>query len=131
MYKYAKGFTLVELIVSIAILTLLIFGVSSLFSRGLSVVKRSQSITQAANLAQAQVETILSQEYQVVTTGLYEPRHLIQDNFERQTQVTFTNPSTLAPSSNDEGLKRIDITVFYRTPLGEKTFNLSAFIAQH
>lgn len=125
-----RGFTLIELIVAIALLTLVTFGIAYLFPRGVQMVQRSSSITIAVNLAQAQIETVLAENYQTVSVGTYEARHTVRTGFDRQTQVSFIDPTSLVPSDIDTGLKRIEVTVFYTTPFGEKSTSLSTFIAR-
>lgn len=130
MYKFTKGFTLIELLVSISLLALLVFGVASLFPRGVGLVQRASSITAAASLAQAQLETVLIQPYDSVTTGTYEARHFVTGTFERQTFVSYIDPATLATSSSDLGLKRVEVTVYYPSTFGQKTFIISTLIAE-
>lgn len=130
MSKSIKGFTLVELIVSIALLALLVFGVASLFPRAVGLVQRSASLTAAASLAQAQLENLLAQDYQTLTVGIYEPRHVIAGALERQTIVSYLDPLTLAESPTDQGLKRAQVSVYSPSAFGQKTFSISTFIAK-
>ena len=124
------AFTLVELLVSIGLLALLTFGVASLFPRGVGLVQRASSITAAASLAQAQLEIILTQPYESVSTGSYEARHFVTGAFERQTVVSYVDPTTLATSSSNLGLKRVEVTVYYPSTFGEKTIIISTLIPE-
>jgi len=130
MSNASKGFTLIELIVSIALLVLLGFGVVALFPRGLQLVARSQSSTIATNLAQAEIETILAQSYASVPTGTYEARHTVTGRFDRRTDISYLDPATLGTRSSDQGLKRVTVTVYYPSSYGEKTFVLGTIIAR-
>ncbi|MDO8505267.1 MAG: type II secretion system protein [bacterium] len=125
-----RGFTLIELIVSIALLSLLVFGVASLFPRAVGLIQRSSSITSAANLAQAQVETVLTQTYEGLTIGTYEARHFVDATFERKTEVSYIDPSTLGVTSSDLGIKRAEVTVYYSTVFGQKTLTLQILITK-
>lgn len=128
--RHPRGFTLIELIVAIAILGFTIFGAAQLFTKSLSVQRRAQHETKAAYLAQEQIETLRGSDYELVYAGTFETRHLVLDPFERQTDVSFVDRSTLELSLDDQGLKRIDVVVFYPTIQGEKSFTLSTFIAK-
>lgn len=128
--SWKKGFTLIELVVSISILALLVLGAAQLFPRALGLYTRAEALTITAYLAQAQIETILGQEYESVSTGDFEPRHAVDGNFERQTAVYLIDPETFAEVADDRDLKRINVTVFYPTPLGERTYALSTIITR-
>ena len=126
-----KGFTIVELLVSIALLSLILFGIIQLFPRAVATGRIAEQLTTATYLAQAQIETILGTEYTTVTTGTFEPRHLISGSFERQTIVQFIDPTTLDVTGSDQGLKQIVVTVFYPTASGERSIILPMIIASH
>lgn len=128
--RYPRGFTLIELIVAIAILGFTIFGAAQLFTRSLSVQRRAQHETKAAYLAQEQIETLRGNDYELVDEGTFETRHIVLDLFERQTEVNFVDRSTLESSLDDQGLKRIEVIVFYPTIQGQRSFTLSTFIAK-
>lgn len=131
MSEHNKGFTLIELIVSIALLALMVFGIAELFPRATIAGKTAARLTSAVNLAQAQMETMIAMDYVVVTTGTFEARHTVVAPFERQTVVQFINPQTLATSASDLGLKRIAVTVYYPTAQGTRSFDLTSIIASH
>lgn len=126
-----RGFTLVELIVAIAITALLTFGVAELLLRAGAAGKEAELLTRAALLTQAQVETVLSADYATISVGAFEPRHTIAENLERSTTVALIDPVTRQVIAEDRGLKQIAVTVFYPAPQGDKTFTLSTFISNH
>jgi len=126
-----KGFTLIELIVSIAILALMIFGIAELFPRATIAARTAQRLTGAVNLAQAQMETMIAMDYVLVTPGTFEARHTVTTPFERQTIVAYIDPATLAVRASDLGLKRIIVTVYYPTLQGTRSFDLTSIIANH
>ncbi|MBI4135339.1 type II secretion system protein [Candidatus Uhrbacteria bacterium] len=123
------GYTLIELVVAIAILTLTLFGVAELFSRSLAATHRAENLTKAVSLAQAQIETALATEYEILTVGGFEARHNVFEVFDRETSVDFIDPSNFTPQPTDTGLKRVTVNVFYPSPLGEKTLTLSTLKA--
>lgn len=125
-----KGFTLIELVISIALFALVLLGVAGLFSRGITVGLRAEKLTVAVNLAQAQIETILAAEYSTLNVGAFEQRHIVFETFERDTEINYIDPDTLDPTAEDLGLKRARVTVFYPAPGGEKTFTLSTIVTE-
>ena len=129
--RRARGFTLIELVVAIAILALMVFGIAELFPRATIAGRTAQLFTGAVNLAQAQMETMLAMDYVSVTTGTFETRHTIVAPFERQTVVEFIDPATLTVRASDLGLKRIITTVYYPTAQGTRSFDLISIIASH
>lgn len=126
-----RGFTLIELVVSIAILALMVFGIAQLFPRATVAGRSAQRLTEAVALTQAQMETMLGIDYVSVTTGTFETRHTVTSPFERQTIVEYVDPVTLAARVSDLGLKRVTVTVYYSTSQGERSFDLTSIIANH
>lgn len=126
-----KGFTLIELAVSIALLSLVLLGIIQLFPRAVSAGRLAEQLTAATYLAQEQIETVLGTDYITVTPGTFEPRHGVSGQFDRQTTVQFIDPTTLDVISSDQGLKQITVTVFYSTPQGERSIILPMIIASH
>lgn len=125
-----RGFTLVELTVSIVILALMIFGIAQLFSRGAEIGRRAEKLTVATNLAQAQIERLTAEGYDDLTAGLYEPRNNVFETYDRQTEIDYIDPDTMTVGIDDLGLKRVTITVFYPTIRGEKNFTLATFFSR-
>ena len=125
-----KGFTLIELIVSIAILVIAVFGVNELLTQGVSAARRAEKLTVSVNIAQAQIETILSLQYATLPVGTYEARHLVFEKYARQTTINYIDPNTLQTTTQNTGLKKINTTVYYPLPNGEKSYTLSTIITE-
>lgn len=125
-----NGFTIVELVISIALLSLMFFGISELFSRGLSAARRAEHVTVAAYLGQAQLEVLLSAEYPDITPGIYEERHRVFEAFERETTVDYLNPDDYSVSETDQGLKRITTVVYYPHPIASRSIQFSTIVNQ-
>ncbi|KKU72739.1 MAG: hypothetical protein UX98_C0018G0018 [Parcubacteria group bacterium GW2011_GWA2_47_26] len=132
-----RGLSIIEIVVSIGLLTLLIFGATTLIPRSLNLDKRTENITTAANLAQAQLETLSARDYQTLSVGVIEARSRVVSDpqnplyaFEREASINFVHLTDLTDSSIDEGLKRITVIVFYPTPFGERSTSISTFIAR-
>ena len=125
------GFTLIELIVSVALLVLLAMGIGQIFPRAIAVNRVAEKTTRATYFAQAELETIIETEYVSIATGTIEPRHTVSPGYDRQTIVEYLNPTTLDVSISDQGLKRVTTTVFYQSVSGERTIILPVIVANH
>lgn len=68
-----KGFTLLEIIIALAILTIGLVGVLALFPAGLRASKRAGDFTSATLAAQQVMETIKRAGYNIYTVGWYKP----------------------------------------------------------
>ena len=125
-----KGFTIIELVVSVSILIIAVFAINNLLTQGVSAARRSEKLTVAVNLAQAQIETILSEQYTNLPVGTYEARHVVFQNYYRKTLISFIDPATLQTITTDLGLKKVNTTVYYQIPGKEKSYTLSTIITQ-
>jgi len=115
-----KGFTIVEVLAGIVILSIGIIAVVNLFPSSTRVVTHFQKQTQAIYLAQSKLEEVNSIEYDDLTVGIIEPKHEVQSGFQRQTQVSLVD-GDLAESDTDVGLKKITVTVFWKEEDKEKS----------
>ncbi len=64
-----KGLTLIEVVISMAIFLVSIFGIIYLFPRGMRALGRAREQTQATNLGQEKMENIRNIAYSNVTPG--------------------------------------------------------------
>jgi prepilin-type N-terminal cleavage/methylation domain-containing protein len=70
-----KGFTLVEIMIAICILSIVVLSVASLQNSSLLVMAKSNAVTQATNVAMDRMERLLALPYNTwSTTGLYGAR---------------------------------------------------------
>jgi|GEM_PF-667601 len=130
--KSAIGFTLIEVMVSMAIMALVFLGIIGIFPYSLRIGKNSQNLTAAIYLAQAGMEQALSQTYSDLGVGMIEPKARLSDdqnsflyNFWRQTEAEYVDENLNQSPDNTE-LKKITTTVFWQNPLqvGEQQYAL-------
>jgi len=132
-YLNKKGFTLVEIMVGILILTTGFVVALQIFPISFSIEKDNQLRTQAALLAQEKVESLYAQSYVDIAVGsvseptLYAPFEL----FARDTTVTYVDVN-LADSGVDTGLKKMTVIVSWQAALQirEKSITVVRLVAE-
>ena len=134
-----RGFTLIEVMVSIAIITGTFFAIISVFPFSLNINQKAQNLTSAAYLAQAGLEKTLSMGYESSGVGTVEAKARLSNDpasflypFYRQTIVTYVD-GNLADSAVDTGLKKIAATVFWYNPLSaqEQQYSLTTLLSKN
>lgn len=139
IYFSKKGFTLIEVILSIGIVAITLFGLLALFPFSLRLNHASANLTQATYLAQAGIEQALSIPYNDLGSGTIEAKAKLSSNpdnilyyFERDITVDYLDQN-LNVSGVDLGLKKITTTVYWYNPLdsNEQTYSLSTLITDY
>ena len=137
-----KGFTLIEVLIGVFILTIGIVGVLYIFPLGVQIGKSAQLASIAAYLGQAKIEEFSSVVYDDLLVGqTTEEYGSINDfNFYKRTiQVNCAQPGDFIEVScnydlqNDPSpLKKIKVTVFWKSPLGvtEQSVSLTSLTAK-
>lgn len=131
-----RGFTIIELLISIFVLTVGIVAVLYIFPLGTQIQKSSQMTTVAVQLSQGKIEETISKSYAEIITGIVEEDYGFISNFssyKRKTEVSYFDPGNPpTPPASDLGIKKIQVTVFWRSPLGisEKEVKLITLIAK-
>jgi len=122
MKKHKKnGFTLIELLIAIFILTVGILGIMAIFPMASRIEKSNQIITVATQLAQGKAEEILYKPYNEITVGTTTENYGSISNFnsfKRIAKVNYYDPENSTIASSDLGIKQIEITVYWESPLG-------------
>ncbi len=132
----SESFTIIELIISVFILTVGISAVLYMFPIGIQIQKASQMATVAIQLSQGKMEEIISKSYGEIIAGTVEEDYGFDSDFSsyrRETEISYFNPENpqIVPVS-DLGIKKIQVTVFWRSPLGisEKEIKLITLFAR-
>ncbi|HBR13686.1 MAG TPA: hypothetical protein DD697_03200, partial [Candidatus Komeilibacteria bacterium] len=63
------GFTLIETLIALAILTVAVLAIVQLFPLGLKAGQQAKNTTRATNLAQARMEELISESYGNLNPG--------------------------------------------------------------
>lgn len=133
-----QGFSLIEIMVAILILTVTFISLMYSFPFGLSITKGAENATIASYLAQDKIEELHSLGYDNIGVGTIEIKHQLSADpssylysFQRKTVVDYVD-GDLQTSVSDLGLKRISATIYYINAVSktEKSYNMTTLISQ-
>jgi len=135
MIKSSKGFTLIETMTAVFILSVGICGVLVIFPLSLKIIRSSDLTTKAVGLAQEKIEEISSNDYESIVIGtvsenLSDPFNM----FSRHTTVTYVNPANgMQDSVTDTGIKKIAVTISWNSLLsvGQQNLIINGLISKH
>ena len=134
----SKGFSLLEMIVALAIIFVAFLGLMQSFPFSLTINKTAENMSKATFLAQARIEQLRSLNYSDINISVIETKHRLGDTsndylyfFQRETTVDYVD-GDLADSITNQGIKKISINVYYTNSLSkdEKVYNLTTLINQ-
>ena len=132
------GLTMIEVMVSMMIISIAFAGLMQSFPLGLAINKESENSSFAYYLAQEKLEALYSLDYDGIATGVIETKGRVspdpndyRHSFMRQTSVSYVD-SDLNDSLSDTGLKKITVTVYYPDALAknEKSYNITTLISK-
>jgi len=129
----SKSFTLIELLIAIFILAVGIVGVLQAFPLGTRIASFSKMSTVATQLAQAKIEDMISGSYFDLSSSLEGYGEIPGfESYKRATAVDYYDPVTATTTGSDTGIKKIEITVFFKSPLGvsEKEVKITSLISR-
>ncbi|MFH0771853.1 MAG: type II secretion system protein [Candidatus Omnitrophota bacterium] len=115
-----SGFTLIEIVISIAILAIGLLGVLSLFPVGFDAARRSVNLTQAAFYAQEKLAQVKKDGFPELTT----------------TEGDFTDPSYSwhqdVKDMEPKGyLREVDLTVTYKGKTKQYNQTFTTYVAKY
>ncbi len=132
------GFSLVEIMVSISILSTVFISLMYSYPLGLSLNKNAENATIASYLAQGKLEELHSLGYDNINIGTIESKQRISTDpsnylyyFQRETITEYVD-SNLQTSITDQGLKKLLTTIYYTESSSkqEKSYNITTLISQ-
>ncbi|MDD5626797.1 MAG: type II secretion system protein [Patescibacteria group bacterium] len=122
----AQGFTLIEAVVALAIFLIAFLAVLQFLPLGSKLATIARHDTQVAFLAQGKMEEYIAKPYNALETGVVEARaSAVEDTtsqlhyFEIQTEIHHVD-GDLNEVSEDEGMKKIEVTVYWREGIQDK-----------
>lgn len=128
-----KGFTLVEILVALAVIGIGLVVVLQVFPSGFSIEKNTQLETQATLCAQGKIEELLSKSFSELVIGTVIEGSLPTpfERFSRATKISFVD-SDLEESISATALKKIEATVSWKSPLktGSKEVKLITLFSE-
>jgi len=126
-----RGFTIIEVLVSLGLLMILVVGIFGIFPQSMIMGRISSKNTIASNLAQAKIEEILAKNYEDLPVGFWEGRHFLEapfNDFEEETEISYVDEN-LQTSNQDTGLKKIRVSVYFKEGQ-EKNVTLSTLMVK-
>ncbi|MBW2710067.1 MAG: prepilin-type N-terminal cleavage/methylation domain-containing protein [Deltaproteobacteria bacterium] len=120
--KNQGGFTLIEVLIAIVILSVGLLGMASLNVGIIKGNKLSGDLTTATTLAQDKMEDIRRQGYAGVTPEDRAPCTTPYSKYEREVSVSVDDP---APR-----MKTITVTAYWRNSIGNPSVELKTILAQ-
>lgn len=134
--RHKQGFSLIEVLVAIAVLAVGLVAIVSIFPFAIKMNKGAEQQSLASSYARTKLEQILSSSYDEVNTGTIEQRAKVTLNpsdsayaLERQTTVTLVD-ANLNTSVTDIGLKKVQVTVYWPNRQGgDNTFVISSLLS--
>jgi type II secretory pathway pseudopilin PulG len=117
----SRGFTIVELTVTIIFLGFVVLGISSLYLSIANIQRQSQYTEIANRAAQTEVESLRNSTYNQLVAG--------QDiDFTTQLSGLPNATGTVVVTEPESGLKRVDVTVSYNAGSQQHDVTLSSLI---
>ena len=117
-----SGFTLVELVVTITLITIVAGSITQLFVSVQRIQLQTSYQDIASHAAQTEIETLRNSSYNNLTPG---------QNIDFSTSLPSTLPNkvgTVAVSQPADGLRRVDVSVSYRYINATRSIQLSSLI---
>lgn len=138
--KFLKqlGFSLIETMVAILILSTVFVSLMYVFPFGISINKGAKNATNAAYLAQEKIESLVSQGYDNLLTGVVEDKHRLSSDpnnflyqYQRHTVINYVD-GNLQTSATDLGMKKITTNLYYTDAISkqEKTYSIITILSQ-
>lgn len=122
MSKFNEGISMIEALMAIAVISIGILSVVSLFPLSLKVSRNAEQETIAANLMQAKIEEMFSIGYDNITIGTIEAKHRLSTDpanpfylYQRQTVSEYVD-ANLNHSNSATGIKKITVTAYWISP---------------
>jgi len=134
-FQISNGFTLIEVLVAIFILSIGVLSVFGIFPLGIQIVGSSKMASVAVYLGEAKIEETIFIPYEQISIGTTTELALPSpfSSYGRETKVSYVDPVLdLEEVANDTEVKKIEVTVSWKSPVGltEKSIELVTLISK-
>lgn len=122
--KIGAGFTIVEIVIAVAVLGVMIVAVTNLVIGVATIQRQNQHLTLASRLAEAKIESLRNNHY----NNLVNSPPVIDFADELPADLPEPRSAQVTVSEPDPGLKQLDIVITYREGSRNKSVEMSALI---
>lgn len=122
-HKNENGFTLVELIVTIVIISLMAIGVTSLYIAIEKTQRRTRLLETATRAGEKKIEELRNNHYNTLENDT-----VIDFTGELPSSLPEPRSGSVSVSEPTPGIKRVDVTVSYRDGNANRDVELSSLI---
>ncbi len=124
LLKENKGFTLVEIAVTVAVIGMMMIALANLVIAIGGIQRQSERLTLASRIAEAKIEGLRNNHYNNLVNS---PPALDFTN-ELPTDLPEPRSATVTVSEPSNGIKRLDVSISYTDGKLTKNVNLSGLI---
>jgi type II secretory pathway pseudopilin PulG len=131
--NFSKAFTIIEIVVAIAILGIGVISIAMFFAKSAQVARSASNLTSASNLAQAVLEEQLAVSYDELIEGTSAQTKISSDPtspyyiFEKKVTISCVN-STLATVNcalTPAPMKKIEVFIYYQEGTTQKNVQIA------
>ena len=123
----SKGFSLLELMIAVALLVIGVLSATFMFSRGMFATSDVEATEQAIALAQERMESIRGTPFSSISIGTTTESTPLPD-YSRQVAVSLAKD--VPPTGDSAGdLKQVVITVSWNTSGGQLSTSVTSYVA--
>ncbi len=123
-YRSSDGFTIVELLVSIAVAAIVTASLSQVVTSYVHVAQRGRYLNLANSYAEAKVESLRNTGYNGLSLGT------TNISSELPSQLPLTRSASLTISSGPAGIKQADLTVSYKDQGQINTYVYTTYVGE-
>ena len=120
-----KGFTLVELMATIVVISFMVLGIANLYYSSQTAERKSNYLDQATRAAQREIEILRSNRYNSLAAG-----ETINFTSDLPASLPKNSSGSVLVSEPLAGLKRVDVTVSYTDGGKQQKVVLSSLIGE-
>jgi len=125
MQSSSRGFTIVELLVTVVVSSLIFLAVSSLFITIAGAQRSTRLLESASRAGERQIEALRNENY-----GSLQPGSTITFTNQLPEDLPGPRSGTATISQPTEGVRRVDVNITYKDGNNDKTVKLSSLIGQ-
>jgi prepilin-type N-terminal cleavage/methylation domain-containing protein len=125
MKPSSRGFTIVELLVTVVVSSLIFLAVSSLFITIAGAQRSTRLLESATRAGERQIESLRNENY-----GSLQPGNTITFTNQLPDDLLAPRSGTATISQPTEGVRRVDVNITYKDGNRNKTVKLSSLIGQ-